>query len=79
MNLLKSFVCLLALMIFVGSAEAAAGNGLKEAFDEFQYAMSVEWDQKDASFFEENVPLKYAVRCSNSVKSSTERRLRFEP
>ena len=24
-------------------------------------------------------PLKYAVRCSNSVKSSTERRLRFEP
>ena len=24
-------------------------------------------------------PLKYAVRCSNSVKSSTERRLRFDP
>ncbi len=24
-------------------------------------------------------PLKYAVRCSNSVKSSTDRRLRFEP
>ena len=24
-------------------------------------------------------PLKYAVRCSNSVKSSTDRRLRFDP
>src|SRR5262245_51364543 len=24
-------------------------------------------------------PLKYAVRCSNSVKSSTERRLRLDP
>lgn len=38
---------LLALSIFSVTAHASAQNGLKEAFDELNYTLTVEWDQKD--------------------------------
>lgn len=48
----KFITMVLALSIFSVSAMANTNNGLKEAFEEFNYAVNVEWDQKDASFLE---------------------------
>lgn len=46
MAMLMSFVCF--------SAFAVTPNqiALKQAFDEFHYALSVDWDQKDQAFFQ---------------------------
>lgn len=46
----RFFVLTLTLIFFSIQAHATAGNGLKAALDEFNYAVSVEWDQKDQSF-----------------------------
>lgn len=48
----KFITLVLALSIFSGSAMASTHNGLKTAFEEFNYAITVEWDQRDASFLE---------------------------
>ncbi len=45
-----SFVLTLSLLPF--SAGAATNRGLKAAFDEMSYALTVEWDQKDPEFYE---------------------------
>lgn len=37
--------------IFTVQAEAATQNGLKVAFDELNYSLMVDWDQKDQSFY----------------------------
>ncbi len=42
----------LAFSLFSMSAMATTQDGLKTAFDEFNYSVTVEWDQKDPSFFE---------------------------
>ena len=44
-----SFV--MVLSIFTVQANAASQNGLKAAFDELNYNLSVEWDQKDQAFY----------------------------
>jgi hypothetical protein len=46
----RFFVLALTLVIFSIQAHAATGNGLKAVIDEFNYSLSVEWDQKDQSF-----------------------------
>lgn len=46
----RFFVLALTLVLFSIQAHAATGNGLKAAIDEFNYAVTVEWDQKDQSF-----------------------------
>lgn len=45
---------LLALTL---SGQALAGSTalLKDAFDEFNYAVNVEWDQKDSAFYDQQV------------------------
>ncbi len=43
---LISLFCLLVVQ-----ANAATGNNLKAAFDELNYSLSVEWDQKDNAFY----------------------------
>lgn len=44
----KSLISLLVVALFlIGQANATTVQGLKEAFDEFNYSMNVEWDQKD--------------------------------
>lgn len=43
-----SFVLTFALLTSVAHAETA--KGLKAAFDELNYSLSVEWDQKDPAF-----------------------------
>ncbi|MBA2405895.1 MAG: hypothetical protein H0V66_14050 [Bdellovibrionales bacterium] len=42
----------IALSIFSVSAMANTHDGLKAAFDEFNYSVTVEWDQKDPAFLE---------------------------
>ncbi len=49
----KKFITLMMVMaIFTVQAHATTQNGLKAAFDEMNYALTVEWDQKDQSFYE---------------------------
>jgi hypothetical protein len=49
----KKFITMMMVVaIFTVSAHANTQNGLKAAFDEMNYALSVEWDQKDQSFYE---------------------------
>lgn len=40
----------MAMALFTTQAMAASNNGLKEAFEELDYALSVEWDQNDIDF-----------------------------
>ncbi len=48
---MKSFVTLfLAITLFSTQAMASSSNGLKAAFDELDYSLSVEWDQSDEAF-----------------------------
>ena len=49
---LKIIAFLLACSIFSASAMPSTNQGLKAAFDEFNYSVTVEWDQKDPSFLE---------------------------
>ena len=49
---LKILTFVLACSIFSASAMSNTKHGLKTAFDEFNYAITVEWDQKDPAFLE---------------------------
>ncbi len=40
---------------FIVQANAASNAGLKAAFDELNYSLSVEWDQKDKTFYTEQM------------------------
>lgn len=49
----SKILCLvMTFAIFSGSAMASSQDGLKAAFDEFNYSVMVEWDQKDPAFYE---------------------------
>ncbi len=43
---------MLAIAFFTVQAQAAAPAGLKAAYDELTYTLSVEWDQQDAAVYE---------------------------
>jgi autotransporter adhesin len=48
---MKSFITLfLAFSLFSTQAMATTNAGLKDAFNELDYALSVEWDQQDEAF-----------------------------
>ncbi len=49
---LKLITLLVAFSLFTAVAGANNHEGLKAAFDEFNYATTVEWDQRDLSFLE---------------------------
>ena len=46
----KLIALMLVLSIFTVQAHASTNDGLKAAFDELNYALTVEWDQKDKDF-----------------------------
>ena len=55
---MKSLITLfLALSLFSTQAMATTHNGLKEAFDDLDYALNVEWDQKDEVFHKSQTDL----------------------
>jgi len=50
---LKKFVTIMMVFaIFAVQANATAHEGLRAAFDEMNFAITVEWDQKDKNFYE---------------------------
>ena len=51
----KLFAFSLMICLFTVQANAVAENGLKAAFDELNYALTVVWDQKDQSFYDKEV------------------------
>lgn len=63
----KFFVTVLAFFMLTTYTHAAAGTGLKQAFDEFNYAVKVEWDQKDQAFYNAQLEkLKAAVSAAQT-------------
>lgn len=63
--MLKRVFCLLmAFSVTVSSAMASTSGGLKSAFDELNYAINVEWDQKDKTFYK-NEMKKFRTAISN--------------
>jgi hypothetical protein len=51
----KLFGLFLTFAVFTVSAHAATNDGLKAAFDELNYKLTVEWDQKDKAFQQEQM------------------------
>lgn len=48
----KNFIAFMMIVsIFTGSASASTQSGLKNAFNELNFALTVEWDQKDKAFY----------------------------
>lgn len=48
----KLITLMMVVSIFTVQAHASTQNGLKAAFDEMNYSLTVEWDQKDKNFYE---------------------------
>lgn len=46
---------ILALSIFNAQASSGSNQSLKAAFDELNFALTVDWDQKDKSFYQAQV------------------------
>jgi hypothetical protein len=51
----KFFTTLMVAALFSVQAGATTNSGLKAAFDELNYSLNVEWDQKDQSVYENNM------------------------
>lgn len=47
----KFLFSMLAFTLLVVQANAATHNTLKDAFDDLNYSLTVEWDQKDKAFY----------------------------
>jgi uncharacterized protein YoaH (UPF0181 family) len=55
-NVFKKFITMMMVVsFFTVNAQAVTQNGLKAAFDELNYALTVEWDQKDQDFYTEQM------------------------
>jgi Skp family chaperone for outer membrane proteins len=48
----KLLTLMMVVSIFTVQAQASTQNGLKAAFDEMNYSLTVEWDQKDNAVYE---------------------------
>ncbi|MGE3609999.1 MAG: hypothetical protein AB7I27_10470 [Bacteriovoracaceae bacterium] len=51
----KIFAYFMIASLFIVQANAATANGLKAAYDELNYSLIVEWDQKDKGFYTEKM------------------------
>lgn len=51
----KFFLLMIAFTLLSVQANAATHNGLKDAFDELNYSLNVEWDQQDKAFYNEQM------------------------
>lgn len=47
----KMITLMMVFALFTVHANAASQNNLKAAFDELNYSLTVEWDQKDKDFY----------------------------
>lgn len=53
--LLRLITFVLAMSIFAVHADVGSKQSLKAAFDELNYSLTVEWDQKDRAFYDAKV------------------------
>jgi len=53
--LLRLITFLMAMSIFTVHADVGAQHSLKTAFDDLNYSLSVEWDQKDRTFYDAKI------------------------
>lgn len=51
----RILVLIIAFSVFTGELQATTGTSLKQAFDEFNYTVTVEWDQKDRTVYDQAV------------------------
>lgn len=51
----KFFLLMIAFTLLSVQANAATHNGLKEAFDELNYSLTVDWDQTDKAFYNDQM------------------------
>lgn len=52
----KKFMAIFMIMsMFTAQANASVNQGLKTIFDELNYSLNVEWDQKDKSFYDKQM------------------------
>ncbi len=51
----RMIALVLALSVFAVQANTSSNNSLKAAFDDLNYALTVEWDQKDRAFYDAQV------------------------
>lgn len=72
---------LLSLFMILFAFSASAGRdfsaALKATFDDFQYTTSVEWDQKDSKFFEDQVSKLQASMTELQKEGLTEQDVRL--
>lgn len=52
---MKFLFTALSIIIFTTNTYAVSGEGLQEALNELQYSLTVEWDQKDKSFYDQQM------------------------
>ncbi len=71
----KLITLMMVLSIFIGQATAATNDGLKAAFDELNYSLTVEWDQKDKVFHEAQMSKFSAVIRDLQAKGLTNAQL----
>lgn len=55
---------MMALAITTTSALANSNSGLKSAFDELNYSLTEDWNQKDKSFYDVQMKKSYSVGAS---------------
>jgi hypothetical protein len=71
----KMIVLMLALSIFTVQAHATTQQGLKAAFDELNYSLTVDWDQKDEAFKNDQMKKFTAVLRDLQAKGLTNAQL----
>jgi hypothetical protein len=54
--MLKKFIAMLVIFsVFIVHAQASTNEGLKAAYNELNYSLTVDWDQKDKEFHDEQM------------------------
>lgn len=53
--MLRLLALVLSLAIFSAQADSGVRGSLKSAFDELNYSLTVEWDQQDKDFFQQEM------------------------
>ncbi|MCM2349163.1 MAG: hypothetical protein NDI69_04025 [Bacteriovoracaceae bacterium] len=67
----KLFALMMVFSIFTVQAHATSQSGLKQAFDELNYALTVEWNQKDKDFHNEQMKKFYGTLRDLQTKGLT--------
>jgi len=74
----KMIALMMIVSIFTANAKAASNSGLKAAFDELNYSLNVEWDQKNKDFYTEKMKeFSTALRAEQAKGLTNEQLIAF--